>query len=188
MPPGSSRSSPVGPLGQLPADECSLGFILASPAMTSGARTLNMASRTAAILGFGTVQTANLFSEPTWNTGELSTAGSRPEGWLTARAHLTATLASCDEVVGAWGIARCRGEARAHQQSQIDWVVREAERLGHGHLWMLGGEPRHPSRWHQYVSEYHGRAGTGELDARLRSQLRRVKLADIPGLSARACV
>jgi hypothetical protein len=50
-------------------------------------------------------------------------------------------------------------------------VIDELLALGHVDAWTVGGESRHPSRWHQYVSDKHARAGSGEFAERLKSVL-----------------
>jgi hypothetical protein len=42
---------------------------------------------------------------------------------------------------------------------------------------MLGGEPRHPSRWHQYVSDKYGRTSGGTFEERIKQVLVAVPLA-----------
>lgn len=43
-------------------------------------------------------------------------------------------------------------------------------------FWMVGGEPRHPSRWHQFVSDKHGRTTGGTFEERLVQVLVEVPL------------
>ena len=159
-----------------------IGFVLAAPPLTSGTRTLNMTLRAGTALGYGSVSIANLFALPMRNTGDLDVAGATGDGWAAARPALESLLLKSEVVFAAWGLGKCSGPARLHKRAQILWLVTEARRCGHTEVWTLAGEPRHPSRWHQYLGDQHGRAGAGGLEARLGRNLRRVSVGDLVSL------
>ena len=157
-----------------------LGFVLLSPPTTSGARTLNMLERAQGLLGFESHLLANLFAKPCKDLRELTELGVRSEDWQASRAALGEFLDVSDALFLAWGMSKPSGAARRLLAEQLDWLVQEATVRGHEQVWTVGGQPRHPSRWHQYVSVHHGRAGRGSLDDRLARVLVRQSLASCP--------
>ena len=90
--------------------------------------------------------------------------------WKDGRLAIEALLDSVDEVIFAWGVSPVRGPANGHLSLQIEWVREEARRRNL-RTWTLGGQPRHPSRWHQYLSDVHGRTNGGTFQERVRDQL-----------------
>jgi hypothetical protein len=96
---------------------------------------------------------------------------------LVARDALAAGLEGCDEVAAAWGLYGLTGTAKAHRRDHLAWLVGTAKSLGHTECWAVGGEPRHPSRWHQYVSDVHGRTTAGTFAERLHQVLVKVPLS-----------
>jgi hypothetical protein len=51
--------------------------------------------------------------------------------------------------------------------------------IGNDCIWTLNGEPRHPSRWDQYVSDRHGRASGATFSERIAQVLTSVPLATL---------
>jgi hypothetical protein len=141
--------------------------VMASPPTTSGARTLGRMAALQEVLGCADVQIANLFALRAKDVPALTAVGAQLEGWHAARDEIAAGLRECDTVIAAWGLDPLSGSARLHRFDQLAWLGREARDLGHENAWAVGGEPRHPSRWHQYVSDRHGRAGQGPFTERL---------------------
>jgi hypothetical protein len=153
-----------------------LAALLACPPTSSGVRTLNKVSAALPLTGCGSAKVANLFAQPAPDLPALNQRGREREGWLAARPHLGATVRDADALLIAWGLDRLTGPARGHRDAQVRWVLEEAARHGHTHAWTIGGQPRHPSRWHQYVSDKHGRTGSGSFEERLRQVLVAVPL------------
>lgn len=60
--------------------------------------------------------------------------------------------------------------------SQVEWFARQARAAGLSEMWTVGGRARHPSRWHQYVSDKYGRTSGGSFADRLRQVLVRAPL------------
>ena len=81
--------------------------------------------------------------------------------------------------MAAWGLYGLSGPAKAHRREQLGWLAGAAQSLGHTDCWTVGGEARHPSRWHQYVSDVHGRTTEGTFAERLRQVLVKVPLSAI---------
>lgn len=156
-----------------------LGVILASPPVTSGVRTINMALRAAAALGFDGIEIANLFPKATRDTGEISLLGSEENYWLDARPALESLFQRSEGLLAAWGVGSCSGSARRWWADQLEWTATTAAIFGHTQAWTLGPDPRHPSRWHQYVSDKYGRAGDGTTEARIT---RALQLSQLSGL------
>jgi hypothetical protein len=129
-------------------------------------------------LGYEHVRIANLCAASTPTVVELSTLD--PESWKQARPDLQDALAGANALLAGWGIAGVTGQARRLLMDQIDWLYHEATTVGIGEMWMVGGEPRHPSRWHQYVSDKYGRTDGGTADQRLRQVLTAVPIVSSP--------
>lgn len=121
-----------------------------NPPVTSGNRTLGRADLARQILGFDRTSIANLFSLPTYRTGGMSLAGLDVSGWREARSHLLAAFAEADAVLLAYGTTKPSGAAAQHYLEQVAWI--EEQIVKHGlEKWLVGGEPRHPSRWQRYT-------------------------------------
>jgi hypothetical protein len=85
-------------------------------------------------------------------------------------------LRDCDEVMAAWGLSSLAGAARRNRIEQLRWLLDIASSHGHNYVWTIGGQPRHPSRWHQYVSDVHERTMGGTFEERLQQVLTRVSI------------
>ena len=143
-----------------------VAVLLNPPEHTSGIRSRNAVARAAAVLGHGEVRIVNLCSEPTASVAELHHVDR--VSWERARSELRGALTGAKAVLGAWGVA---GPARRDLQAQIDWLYGQALQVGIERVWMVGGEPRHPSRWHQYVSDKYMRTTGGSFEERLAQVL-----------------
>lgn len=152
VPEGSppARSFTSGGRGRLVA-------LLASPPTTSGARTERKVRQALQVLGADRYVIANLYAFPVKDLPALSISGAHPAGWLSARPKLTRAVREADILLAAWGLHRLNGRARRLQHDQFAWLRDLLSRAGHSTAWCVGGRARHPSRWHQYVSDRHGR-------------------------------
>lgn len=156
-----------------------LAAILINPAERGGLRTLQRVQVAARLLGHGAGVVANLLTEPTRSVKEIRIAGQGGAGWLAARDELKLTIESSTEVLVGWGINRPSGLAGVHFLDQLSFVRSLVEASGSGLVWTVGGEARHPSRWHQYISDRHGRATGDDFEERLRSVLRYVPIGRV---------
>jgi hypothetical protein len=120
----------------------------------------------------------NLYSDATSSTGELNKS-STIDGWLRARRELSSALGHAAGVLGGWGVAGLTGAARRDQNEQVAWLRLEAIRAGVSDIWMVGGEPRHPSRWHQFVSDKYSRTTGGSFEERLVQVLESVPISTL---------
>jgi hypothetical protein len=98
------------------------------------------------------------------------------EAWDRARADLQFAIAGASAVLAGWGISGLGGEARGWMRAQVEWLTECAEVSGIDAFWMVGGRPRHPSRWHQYVSDKYGRTTGGRFEQRIAQVLVEVPL------------
>lgn len=144
-------------------------MILLNPAQQGGERSLTRIQMAASVLGYDEVAVANLFSVPTRDSKGIRVVGQDEKGWVAARANLRRTIATSHEVMVGWGVHRPTGPAGVHFRDQVDYVHHLLQSSGKTGVWTMGGEARHPSRWHQYVSERHGRATGADFRARLES-------------------
>ncbi|MGL5824399.1 MAG: hypothetical protein ACRCYU_06120, partial [Nocardioides sp.] len=125
-------------------------------------------------LNYDDVRIANLCAVATPTVVELNAVGS--EGWELARTDLADALENADGLLAGWGVAGVTGLARRQLLAQVDWLYEHAAAVGLSSVWMVGGQPRHPSRWHQFVSDEHERTSGGTADQRLREALISVPL------------
>lgn len=128
--------------------------VLSNPPLTDGRRTLNRVELAAGLLGFDQVVVGNLFAVPSHATGAISALGLGPEGWATARSHLTDHLAGCDGALLAFGVSAPAGGARDHFRHQVRWLLDRTVSAGLP-TWQVGDGPRHPSRWQRWTSRTH---------------------------------
>lgn len=137
------------------------------PSESSGNRTLHAVAAASRALGCQVGKVANLCTAPTASVVELNGRLTRPSDWIDHRDSLRRELEAASVIVGAWGISGLTGEARRIRDDQVTWLFAAAGAAGHRHIWLVGGEARHPSRWHQYVADKHGRTSGGSLEQRL---------------------
>ena len=140
------------------ANRSRVGAILLNPS-----REENGASRTHLVLEdvriaktWETLEIANLVKTPTRNSKELEQVATSFQLFLDARSRLETVLESSNTLVFAWGVAPLRGLAGKYVRNQVIWVISRALHHGHTHAWLMGGHPRHPSRWRQYVGPQRG--------------------------------
>jgi hypothetical protein len=153
--------------------DLSLGAILINPPLGDGGATLRHLEILRRILQCKTIKVANLLPAPTRSVIEITSAGELQESWQEARPSLLELLDSSNHIVLGWGLGGgFSGPARRHFASQVQWVERAIRRQTKPiSVWTVGGQPRHPSRWHQYVSDVHGRTSGGSFDQRLQEVL-----------------
>jgi hypothetical protein len=162
-----------------------VAILLNPPASTPGTRTRNAVERAARVLGYESVEIANLCPRATSTVVELNTVEHRQE-WLEGRDDLARALRRASSLLAGWGVSGMTGDAGRARQSQVEWLLNEAVDMGFDNVWMVGGQPRHPSRWHQYVSDKHGRTSGGTLEERLAEVLQAVPIPrDDGGSSAK---
>lgn len=125
----------------------------------------------AEIIGCSDLTVVNLFSLPTGNVLDINEVGADWDGWLNARPEIESDISSSDAAIVAWGVRGLTGRARDNFRRQIDWVYSELATSEHEQVWTINGEARHPSRWHQYVSDKYGRTCGGNLRDRLQQVL-----------------
>ncbi len=146
-----------------------LAVLLNPPSSTRGTRTTGAVARAADVLGYDAVTTLNLCAEPTRSVVEINDVPG--EAWVRAREGLSRGITVADAVLAAWGVSGMVGTARLARERQVAWLHEQADRAGLSSLWMVGGEPRHPSRWHQYLSDKYGRTAGGSFEERLAQAL-----------------
>lgn len=149
-------------------------MLLNPPATSAGVRTRNAVGRAARALGYDRVVLANLCTVPTASVVQLNLLGK--DAWKFARADLETSLPSAAAVLAAWGIAGLTGRARQARDEQVFWLSKQVKASSIESLWMVGGKPRHPSRWHQYVSDKYGHTSGGTFEERIKQVLVEVPL------------
>jgi hypothetical protein len=155
-----------------------LGAVLLNPPTGSGRATHRHLEVAAELLGCDSVQIANLNDAATPSVVELNRTGREWTGWAAARRSLTALVADSDEILVGWGVSGLSGLAARHRTAQTTWLFDRLHAAGRCEIWTVGGEPRHPSRWHQYVSDRHGRASGDTFSDRLQTVLLRAAIRE----------
>lgn len=112
---------------------------------------------------------ANLCAEPTPTVVEVSSL--EKAAWTTARHDLSLALDGAKAILAGWGVSGLRSPGQQMLDEQVGWLQARAQESGIHGFWMLGGQPRHPSRWHQYVSDKYGRTAGGTFDDRIAQAL-----------------
>lgn len=118
---------------------------------------------------------ANLHAFATTSVFELNDLR-RACGWADARGELAKAVRGADGLLAGWGVSGTTGDTRRALDEQVAWLYSEAMSAGLERAWMVGGEPRHPSRWHQYVSDKYGRTSGGTFEQRLEQVLHAVPI------------
>lgn len=118
----------------------------------TGVRTLQRVDIAQRVLGCVTSSIANVYPAVLSNTKALNVALS-PEVFEEGRALIRRELdrEETSDVLLAYGMQLPTGPNRHDFRAQLDWVAAE---LGERKLrvWLFGGRPSHPSRWHRQVS------------------------------------
>lgn len=149
-----------------------LGAILLNPPTTSGLPTQRHLAAAAQLFECGAVDVANMYPLPTRSVIELDAVASDRQSWLDARSAIIEITRTSQFLIAGWGLGGgLTGSTRENMQEQRAWFCALLASSG-TKVWMVGGAPRHPSRWHQYVSDKHGRTSGGSLAERLRQVLR----------------
>jgi len=129
-----------------------LVVVLATPPLaTTGERTRARARMAAEIIGAEAAELVNLLSIPTADVNGIATVGQEAHSWLSSRPRLHSAVMAADQVLYAWGIAEPSGPARSHHRDQVRWLLQLVQARG-AREWMVGGAPRHPSRWQRYTA------------------------------------
>ena len=140
------------------ANRSRVGAIFLNPV-----REANRVSRTHLVLEdvrfantWGTLEVANFVGTPTRDSKEFEQAATSVQLFLDVRDHLETVLASSDTLVFVWDVTPLRGPAGRYVCGHANWVVSRVLHHGHTHALAMGGRPRHPSRWCQYVGPWRG--------------------------------
>ena len=163
-----------------------LGALLLNPPLLGGARTVGQLHVVAELLKCDNVEIANLFAIGTRDITAINEVGQTITGWAAARSRLCEVIAASDQLLAGWGVSGLAGAAAQNQRAQLDYVRNCAEDIGKDYIWTLNGEPRHPSRWHQYVSDRHGRAVGATSGERIAMVLTSVPIAALVRRAAAA--
>ncbi|WP_410666751.1 DUF1643 domain-containing protein [Amycolatopsis sp. cmx-4-68] len=148
-----------------------LGAILLNPPVTAGRSTHRHVRIAAEILNCNDVAIGNLFNVSTRSVEEINKVGTGWSHWIAARPTLLQVITSSTTLLAGWGVSGLHGIAKKHLRQQISWLIEQVTASQHLTIWTINSQPRHPSRWHQYVSDKHGRTHEGSLHQRLTSVL-----------------
>jgi Protein of unknown function (DUF1643) len=152
------------PTGQRPPDQASEIRMIS---IAGGAQTIRHLRVVAGLLECDDLEIANLFAIPTRDVTAINRAGRASDGWEAARSRLRQVITEADHLLAGWGVSGLAGQAAVNRRAQLCYVGECARESGKDYIWTLNGEARHPSRWHQYVSDRHGRASGASLNERM---------------------
>ena len=151
--------------------------VLMNPPLTTGERTRRQLAVSQKLLACETLVVENLFPLPSRSISDISSLGIDELPWLEARIPLREAISGASRILLGYGMTVPTGAARLHHLDQLSWLRSTMIELGHATAWQLGDGARHPSRWHQYISDRHGRTNGGTSEDRLREALTQVPIA-----------
>ncbi|QZN85424.1 hypothetical protein K5O09_16935 [Cellulomonas sp. C5510] len=151
--------------------------VLANPSDRRGTRTERQVDVAAAVLLFDRVRITNIFAYPSPSSRDILTLGREMGGWILARSLVNEALAHADGVLVGFGGIPVSGPARLHLADQLRWLSAELQSRPSLPVWQVGSA-RHPSRWHQFVSDRHGRTSGGSFRTRLTEVIQPVPVDD----------
>lgn len=154
--------------------------ILANPPLSENTRTEQRVQLAANVLGYDHSRISNLFSISSKSSREIQNLGANEHGWLSAQTAISKAAPEASGILLAFGLMSLSGDARSLYLAQREWLRTCLQAASHDMVWQLG-DARHPSRWHQYLSDRHGRSPGGSFDTRLRHGLRLVPVSEALG-------
>jgi hypothetical protein len=126
--------------------------VLANPALSDfGFRTRARVELAAEIIGCHEATIVNLFPMASRSSLSIAEMGGTVSPWLAARADISGALANADEILFGFGVTSPSGPAGAYYRAQVAWTKALVARAA-APPWMVGGQPRHPSRWQRHTS------------------------------------
>lgn len=144
-------------------------FVGLNPPLTSGTRTRGRVELARTLLGFEVVEHGNLFAHATKDLAGITTLGVSEDGWSAARSELTRQLRRAQGALLGYGVQSPSGAAGRLFKDQVEWLEAELTQVAVP-VWVVGGQPRHPSRWQRFTHRAH--FGT-PFDVALSAALRR---------------
>lgn len=136
--------------------------VLANPALADcGFRTRARVGLAAEIIGCQTVTIVNLFPMESRSSMSIAEMGGTVSPWLAARSDIGEAVANADEILLGFGVTSPSGPAGGYHHAQIAWTKALVARAA-ATPWMVGGQPRHPSRWQRYTSRAFPELAFGE--------------------------
>ncbi|MGW7002537.1 DUF1643 domain-containing protein [Streptomyces sp. NPDC054933] len=147
--------------------------VLLNPTPWPAATTITYRNLLAALplTGCSRLDLVNLLDVPTRDQVELSSVLVSHADVERSRGLLQKTISGADEVLLAWGSSRVGGTTGRVVRQQQGWLIEHLNAAGREHTWMVGGRPRHPSRWRQYVGPEKDRVFGATFEERLAKVL-----------------
>ena len=144
-----------------------------SSGITTTYRNIQVASQVLKVTSFEIV---NLVSLPTKDLPVLNQLASDPNDWISARGDLRRGIKQGDLVLSAWGLGGFSGQSKVNFQDQKSWLRTYLQSIGVDCVLTIGGRPRHPSRWRQYLGPQRGLYKQATFELRLEAALTEIKL------------
>jgi len=122
--------------------------VLHSLAPGTGARTRSRVDIARNALGCATSSVVNLYPAPLPSVNALQDPVA--EVWVRGRLEIEDALRrpDCTDIVLGYGIQEPIGRARHEFRAQVAWLQDVLTRV-EARVWVVGGRPTHPSRWHR---------------------------------------
>ncbi|MGW5155132.1 DUF1643 domain-containing protein [Nonomuraea wenchangensis] len=137
------------------------------------------------VIGCDLLEVVNLLDIPSKGLDALGDARVEVADIMRSREAIEASMGRAHELLFAWGTSVVRGRYANILAEQIAWVHRLAHNSDIREVWMLAGDPRHPSRWRQYVGPQKGRISGNTFEERLAKALVRYPLTSTASYSLR---
>ncbi|MYT76748.1 DUF1643 domain-containing protein [Streptomyces sp. SID8364] len=153
------------------SDQRILCAILLNPPLRPAEATISHRNLIVALplTGCSRLKIANLVDLPSKDQVELASLEVTEQDLARSRPLLSAAIEDADEVLFAWGTKKLAGTSGRLLDEQAKWMrslVKPSQRV-----WMVGGTPRHPSRWRQFVGPEKQRVTGPTFEARLAKVL-----------------
>lgn len=100
------------------------------------------------------VEHGNLFAHATRDLAGITTLGVSEDGWSAARSELTGQLRRAQGALLGYGAQSPSGVAGQLFKEQVEWLEAELTQVALP-VWVVGGLPRHPSRWQRHTHRAH---------------------------------
>jgi hypothetical protein len=126
--------------------------VLANPPLPDhGDRTRARIEQAADIIGCNAVTIVNLFPLASRSSIGIADLGDAASPWLAAQSDIQEAVTKADAILFGYGVTSPSGRAGEHHRAQIAWTKALVASLPVV-PWMVGGQPRHPSRWQRHTS------------------------------------
>lgn len=162
-------------------DGRTLCAILLNPALRSAEVTISSRNLAAVLphLNCSRLRLANLLDVPSKDQAQLGATEVSHQAISRSRDLMSEAISYADEILFAWGSSWPSGPNRTVLREQEAWLCQHLDQLGIRRVWLVASQPRHPSRWRQYVGPEKRRVTGATFEERIASVLAAHSLQEI---------